>query len=280
VLPPTVVKSVPPTLPPSTRWSKPTWRISLDHDLTRDVLVFASYNRGFKSGAYAISNLANPPVSPEILDAYEAGFKSTLLDRRLRFNASAFYYKYKDIQLRKVEAGSVFLLNAARAEVKGVDVDAEFVPVENFRIIAGFEVLDTEYVSFPNAPVAVPNPVGGNRTIFVDATGNTMIRAPKFTSSLAASWTIPMSSGNVSLDANWRYNSGFYWEFSNRTRQSSYDVVNASVRWTAPNERLYARVWARNLLDASYYAAVAEGQSDIYSPEAPRTYGVTVGYHF
>lgn len=278
--PASVVTSVSPTLPPSSRWSKPTWRVSLDHDLTTDVMVFASYNRGFKSGTYAIANLANPPVRPEVLDAFEAGVKSTLLDRKLRFNASTFFYKYKDIQLRKVEAGSVFLLNAAQAEVKGLDVDTEFVPIENFKITAGFEILDAHYTSFPNAPVAVPNPIGGNKTIFVDATGNTMIRAPKFTSSLAASYTLPTSSGDFSVDANWSHNSGFYWEFSDRTRQPAFDVVNASLGWIAANRRLYARIWARNLFDETYYAAVAEGQSDIASPEAPRTYGLTVGYNF
>jgi iron complex outermembrane receptor protein len=288
VLPPAVVTSVRPTLPSSKRWSKPTWRISLDHDLTRDVLVFASYNRGFKSGAYAISNLSNPPVQPEILDAYEAGFKSTLLDHRLRFNASGFYYKYKNIQLRSVDPrfpGTVFLFNAARAEIKGADVDVEIVPVHNFKIVGGFEVLRAHYTDFPVAPFAKPNSVGGvltggNATVFINATGNTMIRAPKFTSSLAASWTIPTSSGEFAVNANWRYNSGFFWEVSNRTRQSAFSVVNASASWTDADKRIDARIWARNLLNKFYYAGVAEGQSDVYTPEAPRTYGVTVGYHF
>jgi iron complex outermembrane receptor protein len=277
------ITSVSPTLPPSERWSKPTWRISLDHDLAQDVLVFASYNRGFKSGAYAISNLANPPVDPEILDAYEAGFKSTVLDHKLRFNASAFLYKYKNIQLRTVDprfAGSVFLFNAARAEIKGIDVDTEIAPVNNFKITAGFEVLRARYTDFPVAPYARPNATGGNSTIFIDATGNRMIRAPKFTSSLAASWAIPTSMGDFGLDANWRYNSGFFWEVSNRTRQSAFSVVNASASWTDASKRVDARLWVRNLLNTFYYAIVAEGQSDVYSPEAPRTYGVTIGYHF
>jgi iron complex outermembrane recepter protein len=286
--PPSVVTSVSPTLPPSKRWSKPTWRVSLDHDLAKDVLVFASYNRGFKSGAYAISNLSNPPVAPETLDAYEAGIKSTLFNHALRLNASLFYYQYQNIQLRSVDPrfpGSVFLFNAARGTSKGLDVDAEIVPVQNFKIIGGFEILNAHYTKFPSAPEAIPNATGGvltggNHTIFIDASGYTMIRAPKFTSSLAAVWTIPTSSGDFALDANWHYNSGFFWEVSNRTRQPAYSVVNASASWTSPDKRIDARIWARNLLNKFYYANVAEGQSDVYTPEAPRTYGVTVGYHF
>ena len=90
----------PAGIPTSVSFSKFTYRAVLAQDLTRDVHAYLSYNRGFRSGSYQATAFNNPAARPEILDAYEAGLKTELLDRRLRLNASAFYYNYTDIQVR------------------------------------------------------------------------------------------------------------------------------------------------------------------------------------
>jgi len=60
----------------SDSWGKPTWRVALDHKLSEDVLVYASYNRGFKGGAYSASSPLDAAVKPETLDAFEVGEKA------------------------------------------------------------------------------------------------------------------------------------------------------------------------------------------------------------
>src|SRR3546814_16058004 len=82
-----------------TSFKKPTWRGALEHDFADDVLGYLSYNRGFKSGVYNILSLTGAPVRPEIVDAYEAGLKTTFLDRKVRLNVAAFGYGFQDIQL-------------------------------------------------------------------------------------------------------------------------------------------------------------------------------------
>src|SRR3546814_12994752 len=98
-----------------TSFKKPTWRVALEHDFADDVLGYLSYNRGFKSGVYNILSLTGAPVRPEIVDAYEAGLKTTFLDRKVRLNVAAFGYGFQDIQLGSFAlAGSISLRNAAR----------------------------------------------------------------------------------------------------------------------------------------------------------------------
>jgi iron complex outermembrane recepter protein len=80
------------------RSEKPTWRISVDHKLTPDIMVYASYNRGSKTGGFNDQILPVLSYAPETLDAYEVGSKADFLDHRLQLDKSAFYYSYSNIQ--------------------------------------------------------------------------------------------------------------------------------------------------------------------------------------
>ena len=130
---------------------EPTWRVSLDHRFSDAFMMFASYNRGFKSGLYNMVNLSQDAVDSEIVDAYEVGFKSDLADDRVRLNGSVFYYDYQDMQIQVINAGLTVLSNAAQAEVKGAELELQALATDNLRIYASLSYLDTEFTDFPNA---------------------------------------------------------------------------------------------------------------------------------
>jgi len=133
---------------------KLTWRIAVDQQFSDAVLGYVSYNRGFKNGLYNISVPTQPAVLPQVIDAYEVGLKSELFDRRLRLNLASFYYDFKDIQVRAVNAlGQAILLNATSAKVKGVDVDVVATPVANLTIQGSLSYLDSRYDSFTQRPL-------------------------------------------------------------------------------------------------------------------------------
>ncbi len=79
-------------------FQKLTWRLALNQKFTEDVMGYVSYNRGFREGGYNVAGPADAPYKPESIDAYEVGLKSVMFDRRLRLNAAAFWYEYRDIQ--------------------------------------------------------------------------------------------------------------------------------------------------------------------------------------
>lgn len=91
--------------PPTTEtqsWSKFTPKVGLDYHVNDDVLLYASFSKGFKSGGWnprPLDPLEFKTFDQENLTAYEMGIKSRLMDDRMTFNLAGFYSQYKDLQL-------------------------------------------------------------------------------------------------------------------------------------------------------------------------------------
>ena len=270
----------------STSWSKPTWRVALDHQFTPEIMAYISDDRGFKSGLYNSLSYADAPVRPETLDAYQLGVKAEFYDHRMRLNAAGFYYDYKDIQVQEVVTGTAVLVNAAAAKMKGMDFDFTFAPINALTIRGGLEWMRGYYANFKNAQFFSPTlgpsgiAVGGNTQTVGDATGFDTVRTPKATASVSADYRVSMAAGSIDLVISDYYNSGFAWDPDNRLRQSSYDVLNTSVEWRSQTNAWDVRVWGRNLASRQYCAyETATALADSCSPAPPRTYGITLSAH-
>ncbi|RYD77433.1 MAG: TonB-dependent receptor, partial [Verrucomicrobiaceae bacterium] len=135
----------------SAKFGKLTWRGSLDHRFSESFLAYAAIGRGFKSGVYNAFSYKDPVVRPEVLDSYEVGFKSDLLDRRLRFNGAAFYNDFKDVQVSSTIPGGLRLNNAAAARTYGFELELQARPTKALTISAAMTYLDGEYKSYPGA---------------------------------------------------------------------------------------------------------------------------------
>ncbi|MFA5631339.1 MAG: TonB-dependent receptor [Porticoccaceae bacterium] len=263
-------------------WTEPTWRTSINHQFTRDLMLYASYNRGFKSGLYNLPNPSNPgPVDPEFLDAYEIGFKSMWFEHRLQINGAAFYYDYKDLQLNSAAVGSTLTLNAGEAEIHGAEFDIIALPIDNLELRLGVSYLHTEYTSFDNAPFFTPTGFGGNFVYSGDAKGNKLNRSPEFTGNLSATYEAATELGLVTVFGNIYYNDGFYWEPQNNTEQKSYTLLNAGISLTLPGDNITFTLKGVNLSNEkySYYDDVATFGSAVSSAE-PRTYHAKIEYAF
>ena len=257
--------------------SKLTYRFALDQKLATDILVYASHSRGFKSGAFNTLLYTTPSVSPEVLDATEVGLKSEFFDRRVRFNAAAFYYDYSNLQVLQTVPGGAYAINAGRAHIKGIDMDLTVIPVRNLTLSAGMAIMGGHYTSFPNGQLKTPSPGNGNIITPADLAGNDTIRTPDLTFNLGADYAIESAIGKWVISANYAYNDGYYWEPDNRLRQPHYGLLNAGLSWTSVSGNLSARMWAKNLTNAYYYSFGDESPfGDVISPAEPRTYGVTV----
>lgn len=262
-------------------WVEPTWRVSLDHQLNDDMLLFASVSRGFKSGVYNLAGFPADPVDPETLDAYEVGFKSDLLASSLRLNGSVFLYDYKDVQLQRVEQGSAFLVNAAAAEIYGLELDALWLVSEALTLTAGLSVTESEYTDYPNGTVNTPTGIGGNAQSSADLSGNNVIRTPDFTVNLGVSYAWQMAAGEVVASANYYYNDGYFWEPENRHEQPSYELVNADLSFTTADEEWKFKFFVKNLMDEEYsYYGNSSAAGDAVSAAPPRTFGVAAEYRF
>ncbi len=271
-------------------FSKLTFRGVLSQDLSDQIHAYVSFNRGFKAGGFNPVGFTNPPSRPEVLDAYEAGIKSDLFDHKVRLNVAGFYYDYKDIQLRSTAPpalpGSVILYNAASAHTKGVDVDFTVAPTRGLTFTGGFEYLHARFADFPSGPCTTPKIVtatvlGGVASGSCNLSGFHMPSAPDFSFNISANYVVPTSVGPLTFTMSDGYKSQFYWEPDNRLTQPSYHVVNGSIEWASSDRRYGVQVFVRNLTGSYYYtgAAVVAG-NDVYSPGAPRTFGVVLKFHY
>lgn len=262
------------------KFSKVTFRASLDHRFNDELFGYVSFNRGFKSGGFNVGTPGSPAYDPETLDAYEIGVKSDVLDKRVRINAAAYYYNYKNIQIQQINLGAITIINGASAHIYGLDLDMQAQATEQLRLTSGIAISHPDFKSFPDCPIGVAS--GGLPTEPGSCDGNRLPLAAKITASAAADYTIPLAVGSVTANANVYYNSGFYTESDNVFRQPSYVQLGAQVRWTAPGDHFSVGVFGKNLTDRrviNFETTIPNGTHTGFF-QAPRTYGVTAGYKF
>lgn len=260
----------------------PTWRISLDRKVTPDVLVYASYNRGYKTGGFNDEYLPVQAYRPETLDAYEIGAKTNLLDHHLLVNTSVFYYNYKNLQTVAYPQGTELIYNAPGANIGGVDLDFKAAPFTNFTVAGGIEALKANYRDFPDAQLSTPAPGGGSVLTSFDAIGRQLPMSPKWTGDISPLYNVPLGNqGTLTLGVTFSYTAGFYYEPDNRFHQSSYGLLNASVNWADPADLWSVRLWGKNLTNRAYTTAeYAQTNADYAQYAPPRTFGVTVSRNF
>jgi iron complex outermembrane recepter protein len=258
--------------------------IGLDWNIGEDVLLYASYSEGFKSGA--ISGGSRTPITdPETIESWELGSKGTWLDSTLRINVAAFYYEIEDLQQSRSapSADGTFLNifeNAASAEGKGVEVEVNWLLTEQFRIDGYVAVLDTEFTEFDTNNPLYPSPV------LEDLSGNVMKQSPELSWNIHGQYDLPLSNGgNLGFGAEVSYKDEQYFtEFNDEVdREDDYTLVNANIKYTSPDERFFVNVWGKNLGDETVYtgrfvigSVVTIGGTLL----PPRTYGATIGYSF
>lgn len=127
-----------------------SWEGMVNYKLSDDLSVYARLANGFRAQSIQGRDIAFEGL-PSVADAetifsYEAGFKADLMDNLLRVNGAVFHYTIEDIQLTAVggNGNNVGLTNAGEGTGQGFEVDAEYRPIEDLLITAGFSYNKTE----------------------------------------------------------------------------------------------------------------------------------------
>jgi iron complex outermembrane recepter protein len=137
-----------------------TPRFAITFEPTDDLLVFASATRGFKSGGWNARGTAGSellPFDPEFAWSYDAGFKSELLDNRLRVNLTAFLLEISDLQTPAAFTranGSVAFItrNFADYQNKGLELEVTAAPFDGLNLFAAAGYQDDKYKLDSNDP--------------------------------------------------------------------------------------------------------------------------------
>jgi iron complex outermembrane recepter protein len=263
--------------------TKLTCRAALDHHFTKDVMVYASYNRGFKSGGYDPTSVAVASyIRPEVLDAFEVGLKSDLLDRHLRINAAGYYYSFKDIQLNTYLNGLPAVYNGKSAKISGFDLDVTAIPVTGLTLTAGLGYVHDRFDDFSIAQTGLIPTGGITQLANISAKGKRLPNTPDWTVNLGAEYKVALGSANLALAADYFHSTKWYSDPENRLAQQAYSLVNASATLSFGEDRYSVKAWGRNLGNVAYASQLFPQVpvADVVAYAEGRTFGVTLGAKF
>jgi iron complex outermembrane receptor protein len=265
-------------------WERFTPKVALSYEPNEDLLFYGLYSRGYRTGGFtgrpATENAASTPFEPEIVDNFELGMKSEFLDRRLRFNASAFILKYNDKQEEfsvpaPVGTGQeTRILNAANATIKGVEFDVTAVPTDGLTINGTLGYLDAQYDDF-FADVDADG-------IETDNTDLEFRRAPKWNWTVGVNYEAAAGPGDILLNGTWRYLGAHELTFLNNPALANdgQHLVDLSASYRINGTMVSAFV--RNLLEEDGFTIGfdIQGLWSYGAPRPPRVFGVAVTQTF
>ena len=179
--------------------------ISVQYDVAPDVMLYASFGRGSKSGGF-VSNtfgVVNTPTlntfefNDERSRNIEGGIKSSFLDRMVTANVSVYNTRFNDLQVSvyKPSASTYVTGNAATATSKGIEAQIILRPAANFDLTASGAYQDMKYNSFPGAACLVGMVPSANGTC--DLSGKRPALASKFMGSIQAHGRFDVDADHV-----------------------------------------------------------------------------------
>jgi iron complex outermembrane receptor protein len=269
-------------------WSNFSPKLGLTWYVSENLMAYTSLSRGFRSGGYnvrfadtsIITQPDNPTSTPgpydeEVVDAFEIGFKSEILDGRGRFNVAAFYNEFDDLQRSaNNRSGVQSIFNAASATVQGIELEFVAAVTESLTLEASYGYTDAEY---------------DEADFLVRATGQDpedfeFQMVPERTASASATYDHDVGSlGYLTWRGSYSYVSETASDNFNFLILPQYELYGASVTFTTHNEKLKAALFGRNLKDEVYshfgFDNTVIGSKTIWLAP-PRTYGLEFTYLF
>lgn len=254
-----------------TTFSQFTPRVSASYELSDDLNTYVSYSKGFKSGGWDMRGdaLITPQTvngyKPEVVDAYEAGLKGYLFDRRISFASAAFLSKYQDQQVSTqvvVPSGIASSIdNAGSSTLYGVEFEAQAKITANLSGTVALGYIHAEYDTFNRfVPAGAPNPL--NPTTVIPAGGQVVNVAdlygfqntPEWTGNVSLTWRGQLAGGDLSITPMVSYRDA-YQQFElplPQLDQEAFTLVDLTAIWTAPGGHYKLAVTGKNLTDERY----------------------------
>jgi outer membrane receptor protein involved in Fe transport len=262
-----------------------SWRAGVEWTPMARTLFYANVSKGYKAGGFpdlgATTATQYTPATQESILAYEAGFKTTLLERTLQLNGAIFYYDYRDKQILGRVLDPLFgpllkLINVPKSEIKGAELQAVWTPMRGLTLSAAASYIDSEVLdNFSN--------FDSNGQV-VNFGGESFPNTPKWQLVAAADYKWRL---NDRLDAfaggNITYQSKTNSELGNvpLLALKAYTLVDLRAGVQSQDGAWRLWVWGRNVGDVYYWTA-ASRDTDTTTRFAgiPRTFGVALSYRY
>ena len=197
-----------------------TGKFAVEYDIDGDTMVYASYTKGFKPGgsnltfgfpvddeqnfgAQPAPQLIYPLFKSEIIDAFELGLKTDLMDGRMRANVSAFMYDYENLQFQSTDPdvyrGGV--ANIPESEMSGVELELIGILSETLSMDLRISTLDTEITNDYEALDNIKSELyffgeePQRYALRENIKGNQLAKSPEFTANFGLKYDGELKSG-------------------------------------------------------------------------------------
>ena len=254
-------------------------RAAVNYDLSDDVMLYGSWNRGVKGGGYNSPVFPlNPPLDyddatmsydPEQLDAFEVGFKSRQLDGLMIFNGAFYYYDYKDYQAFQIIGIDTITTNAD-ADSYGGELELQVTPAPGVDIILGAAYNDIEV------------DLGGG------APKTTSVQSPKWNLNGLVRYEWPVLGGAMAAQFDFLHRSKHYFSLTGAptVEENGYTLMNASLMYTSADGRWSLNAFVENLGDEEHLVQTFDlsgpavfGMVEQYY-NRPRWWGISAAVYF
>lgn len=279
-------------------------KISLQHFVSDDIMVFASVSRGYKGQGYDISSsfrtfTSENPVGSEDSQAFEVGFKGTFLDGRVQVNPTFFAATYDDFQAQQARVidGAIELgiANVGELQTYGLETDFQALVNENLRVVGGFAYTKATIESFDGADCWTGQSAGqGCINGSQDLGGKDLNNSPDLKITLSAEYTKSLESMpfDAFFNVSFQYQSDVNFDLLSDpgAEQKAYSLVNLSAGIAeSENGRYQLTAFVNNVLDKDFVSGIGNsgglwGGTPVYAHVVPRDSqrygGVRLSYNF
>jgi iron complex outermembrane receptor protein len=278
-----------------------SWRAGIDYQVTPQTLIYANASRGYKAGSFpslaAATYAALSPVTQESVTAYEAGVKAQLFDRKVGLNVAAFYYDYRDKQIRGKTTDPIFgildvLVNVPKSRIQGAEADLTLRPTDGLTITAAGTFLDSKVLRYGGL-----NVIGATDNF----RGDPLPFTPKWSGSLNVDYKVRMPNGGspfIGFTVTGRSASDATLGGRRITFPASpatilkpgvdyiykidgYATVDARIGYVSDGDRWRVSLWGKNIFNEYYWTnVIPANDSSARFAGRPATYGITFGFNF
>ncbi len=292
-----------------------TGRLAVEWDSSDDTLIYASYTRGLKPGGSNLTfsegedALVRSAFEDETIDAYELGFKSEFMDRRVRTNVAAFYYDYTNLQFQASdfnEFGSG-VANIPSSEIYGLEMEFTALIGDKLSLDAKLGFSESEvsedYLALDNRllieEVFLADGVtpakeeihGADRDVagfLQNLNGSELAKTPGVTGDITLAYDDQLASGGfIGASVQYTYRGEFQQRVFNNPEVDdvdAYDIVNLRVSYDSESAIWGVDLMALNVFDED---GINSSMTDVfgvnetgYQYVPPRQYTARVRYNF
>ncbi len=227
-------------LTPNQEFDDQLFKFNTSYTFENGNLVYATFSQGFRVGASNggspcpdvfvpgpqglcllspgqqfgpnpgdIAQINELQFTPDTVDNYELGIKTTLLDGSLSINAAVFFMDWKDPQVASasINAGTAITVNAGSAETRGFEVSANWRATERLALRGNVSYSDAELSANVNSLITTISTPGFGTQFEDGLSGDQLPGSPKSQFSFFAEYEYPLSNG-----ASLLFNSAYAWQ--------------------------------------------------------------------